>query len=353
MRRWIHIAAVAVLALGCQDEVTQFRGDLHATGAYPGRAVELNDIAWKYRAPAPIASAPASAHEQIYVVDTDGTLAALELERGEVVWEFELDQPAYAPLAAMGGRVLVGTDAGIRALSPEGEMQWSFDTDSPVDVAPLIWDSVAYFGTRGGQIHAVDAVGGALIWSATTAGPIIGEAVRVGKHVAVGSGDGRVYMLDRATGGPKWTWLAGAPVRGIAAGTDVVYVAAGTHVYAVEAAKPEVRWQFDVGGRVETPPTVWKSRVLVGNSNSQVVALGAQDGSQAWRFELAAPPRGPMSAAGNRLYVPTSREGITTLSPTGERQWTFRTDGTIVASPVPSGGRLYFADLAGSVYAIE
>lgn len=352
MRVWIYIAAT-LFAVGCDAPAAPYRGGAEGTGAYSGPAVSLDDIAWKYRAGASIASAPVVAHDTLYVANTAGKLVALDLEQGEVRWEAELDHGVHAPLVAMKSRVLVGSDGGIRALSHDGELQWSFDTESPVDVAPLVWDSVAYFGTRGGVIHAVDAVGGALIWSATTAGPISSEAVRVGSKLAVGSGDGRVYLLDRATGKPTWTWTANAPVRGVASGGDVVYVTAGTRVFAIAASKPEVRWQFDVGASVETPPTVWKGNVIAGNADGQVVALAAGDGSQVWRHELSAPPRGPITASGRHLYVPTSRRGMTALSPSGEVAWTFRTDGTVIAAAVPAGKRLYFGDLLGSVYAIQ
>ncbi|HUT91459.1 MAG TPA: LamG-like jellyroll fold domain-containing protein [Thermoguttaceae bacterium] len=58
-------------------------------------------------------------------------------------------------------------------------------------------------------------------------------------------------------------------------------------VYALDAASGERIWQFTAGGRVDSPPTIYRGLVLFGSADGHVYALRAADGALAWRFRGA------------------------------------------------------------------
>ena len=58
-------------------------------------------------------------------------------------------------------------------------------------------------------------------------------------------------------------------------------------VHAIHAATGERLWQVAVGGRVDSPPTIWRGRVLFGCADGSVYCLRATDGALAWRFRAA------------------------------------------------------------------
>jgi outer membrane protein assembly factor BamB len=61
-----------------------------------------------------------------------------------------------------------------------------------------------------------------------------------------------------------------------------------THtVHALNAESGQALWSFTAGGRVDSPPTVWKGRVLFGSADGYVYCLRASDGVLAWRFRAA------------------------------------------------------------------
>ena len=123
---------------------------------------------------------------------------------------------------------------------------------------------------RNGAVYAVRAADGELKWKAYTGGAIyVSPAIEDGR-LFVGSGDGRVYAFEAATGRPLWRFRAAPADRwisvygklmstwpvsgGVVVDKGTVYAAAGiahydgTHVYALDAATGNVKWYNDSSG---------------------------------------------------------------------------------------------------------
>lgn len=348
------LASWALLSVSCaQSADAPYRGNDGRSGEYaaPGVA-ELEQIVWKHRSPGALAGPVAIGGDAVFVVATDGMVSALEVADGSVRWQTDLDVPVFGIPVVAGKRLLVGTDRGLAAVALDGKALWSYD-GAPIDGAPLVVDSVAYVGDRSGRMLAIDVVGGSLIWEALTAGPIALSAVRLGDDIAVGSHDGRVYSLDRSTGEPRWSFSAGAAVRGLAASDDRLYVTAGRALLAINPKSPEAAaWRVDLGGRAETPPSLSGGLVVAGTGSGQLVGLDTTDGSPLFRKDLGRAIRGDISVTTGRLVVPVSDGGVEVVDRAGKALWHFRTDGrTVGVTPIER--RLYVTDSAGSIYALE
>jgi len=62
-----------------------------------------------------------------------------------------------------------------------------------------------------------------------------------------------------------------------------------THrVYALDAVSGEELWRYTAGGRIDSPPTIYKGLVVFGSADGWVYCVAACDGRLVWRF-LAAP----------------------------------------------------------------
>jgi len=74
----------------------------------------------------------------------------------------------------------------------------------------------------------------------------------------------------------------------VVAGGRVFVAAKDTHtVHALDAQTGQVLWDFTAGGRVDSPPTVDRGRVLFGSADGWVYCLRAADGKSVWRFRAA------------------------------------------------------------------
>jgi len=66
-------------------------------------------------------------------------------------------------------------------------------------------------------------------------------------------------------------------------------------VYALDVDSGTTLWSYRAGGRVDSPPTIYRGRVLFGSASGHVVCLRANDGVQAWRFRVAPADRRTVS----------------------------------------------------------
>ena len=68
-----------------------------------------------------------------------------------------------------------------------------------------------------------------------------------------------------------------------------VFVASvDTHtVHALDAETGKSLWSYTAGGRVDSPPTIYRGRALFGCADGHVYSLRASDGALAWRFRAA------------------------------------------------------------------
>ncbi|MHC4508178.1 MAG: outer membrane protein assembly factor BamB family protein, partial [Planctomycetota bacterium] len=68
--------------------------------------------------------------------------------------------------------------------------------------------------------------------------------------------------------GPKWhSQLGGRLSSPVVAEGKVFIASVDTHqIYALDADLGVVAWSYITGGRVDSPPTVWKGRVLFGSA---------------------------------------------------------------------------------------
>jgi len=84
-------------------------------------------------------------------------------------------------------------------------LAWTFATNGPVRVQPVVRGGVVYFGSTDQKFYAVDARTGELKWSRIVGGPVMSTAA-VGNEgkVYFGCDDGCVYALDAATGRIVW-----------------------------------------------------------------------------------------------------------------------------------------------------
>ena len=124
----------------------------------------------------------------------------------------------------------------------------------------------------------------------------------MGETVVVGSCNGLVHGVDKATGTPRWRYDAGrdggqpefhgAPlvVR------DLVIPASDDrrpdgigHVYAIEASSGSVRWKTRIGRGSMADVVRQGDRLYTVTLDNVLVALGLAKGEPAWSFRGAAP----------------------------------------------------------------
>jgi outer membrane protein assembly factor BamB len=82
--------------------------------------------------------------------------------------------------------------------------------------------------------------------------------------------------------------LGGRLSSPVVAGNRVYVAQVDKHtLYSLDARTGDKVWKFIAGGRVDSPPTIFKGRVLFGSVDGYVYCLNAADGTLIWRFRAA------------------------------------------------------------------
>ena len=113
------------------------------------------------------------------------------------------------------------------------------------------------------------------------------------------------------------------------------------------------RWNTRLEGQLAGPPAVAGGRVYVSCENGFVYCLDLDSGKPVWRFDaesgLASMPG--VSEAG--VFLGTLDGRVVSISPEGELNWEVGVGGTVNATPIPEGDRLFFGSSDRHVYCVD
>lgn len=221
------------------------------------------------------------------------------------------------------------------------------------------------FGYDPGHTGYVDALvqphslTGKLAWSRKFA-PIFSSAVAGLGMVYIASTDGYLYALSQSTGAMIWRAEVGNDLTDSTPALEgqTLFVAArGTTMEALDARTGAVYWTFAITERIEAPPLVVGSRVLM-TSRTTLWTLNATNGSLLWKFHRGVvgwPSSGSPAVAGNTVYFGLGSDThLWALDLTsGQIIWSFDTGDRITSAPLVNAGTLYIATWHGQIFALD
>jgi outer membrane protein assembly factor BamB len=107
------------------------------------------------------------------------------------------------------------------------------------------------------------------------------------RHDAARSGHTTQALPDKLS--VEWTKPLGGRLSALVVAAGKVFVSQiDQHtIHALDAATGARQWSVTVGGRVDSPPSYWRGRVLFGSADGWAYCLRAQDGALIWRFQGA------------------------------------------------------------------
>jgi outer membrane protein assembly factor BamB len=260
----------------------------------------------------------------VFAADSDATVTAVRLDDGQRVWRqsFRIasDRRLGAGLAAGGGGVFVATATGeVAAMEAQsGTIIWSVTLESPIRAAPTLAGRVVLVTTADNQTYALDAVDGSLRWvhqGFADVAAILGGAApaSIGDAVVAAYSSGEVYALLLESGLPAWvdavsrvqrttalSAIADIRANPIVDGAGRVIVAGhGGEIAAIDLRTGQRLWDQRVAAS-ETP-WVTGDTVFLLTTDSQVVALDSATGRVRWAVALDRYRR-PDDPESDRIY---------------------------------------------------
>jgi outer membrane protein assembly factor BamB len=307
-------------------DVLAYRGDAARSGNMPGPGPDGTPaIRWTFQAGAPIGSQVVVVGKVVYVVSTDGTVHAVDLDTGRQQWSASIGAEAHGALEVADGLVIVGGEDGA---------------------------------------HAFAVSDGRPAWTAAKAGTVRGAPAIVGHTAIFDSDEGRATALDTRTGAVLWSQALGAPDDTSVAASDglAIFGLQDGTVVALAVADGTERWQTDTsdGARIGTP-AIADGRVYVaslddnGPGTHHITALDLATGSQLWRF--ASPGDRPAytpAIADGRAITEGEDGSVTALDPaSGAVLWQAKAPGLVEVVPAIADGVVYGASNGGFAFALD
>lgn len=258
-----------------------------------------------------IAAAPVVSGGRVFAMDAGSTVSAVSTG-GALLWQADLaasfDRGGGASgggLAAEAGVLYVTTVYGeVVALSAEsGAVIWRQRVDSPATGAPALADGMVYVSGRDGSAWAIDAKDGKVAWMVAgtpgTQGYVGAAAPTVAsRSVIFPDATGDLTAVLKIGGGTK-VWqesLAGKrPGRAYAQTADITgdAVLVGETLYAGTAAGRTVAMDSGNGEKLWSAghgamgaPVVAGGSVFLVNDQAQIVRLDAASGAVLWTADM-------------------------------------------------------------------
>lgn len=238
-------------------------------------------------------------------------LVGLSVGDGSLQWKVTLPARLTGPPLVANGRLYAaigGDDSAVLAYATDGTEQWRRAIDGEA-YTPLCFEAgVLFVGTANGDIVALDASDGELLWAAevvagdTCCPDIQGTPAVADGQLYVPGIDERLYAAATDDGSAEWTAELleddyGNPVPSPAVADETVYVnTIHGGVIALDSADGSERWRTDEHGG-NLPPAAGGDGVVCPRTDASVAAYD-ESGEERWRFEMHRP-----DAPGDTMYI--------------------------------------------------
>ena len=227
---------------------------------------------------------PAVDQGVVYAASENGTVVAVDLSSGDVIWRERLDDVTLTGgVGAGGGLVAVGTrDAEVVALDQQdGSVRWITPVTSEVVAAPTTNGDIVVVQTVDDKVAGLEASNGERRWIYESTQPA---------------------LTLRGTSRPVIT-SAGSVIAGFSNGT-LVSVSASDGVWRWEEriAVPEGRYDIERVIDVDGDLLVDGSRILASSYQGNLMALDILTGRIVWGLEGTSSYHGLARGFGNLYY---------------------------------------------------
>lgn len=220
----------------------------------------------------------------VYAASENGTVAAVDLSSGDVIWRERLDDVTLTGgVGAGGGLVAVGTrNAEVVALDQQdGSVRWITQVSSEVVAAPTTNGDIVVVQTVDDKVAGLEASNGERRWIYESTQPA---------------------LTLRGTSRPVIT-AAGSVIAGFSNGT-LVSVSASDGVWRWEEriAVPEGRYDIERVIDVDGDLLIDGSRILASSYQGNLMALDILTGRIVWGLEGTSSYHGLARGFGNLYY---------------------------------------------------
>jgi outer membrane protein assembly factor BamB len=271
-------------------------------------------------------------------------ITALRSSNGSILWRLPItasDGFARGTPAFLNGVIYIGTnDGSIYAVRvSDGSVLWhvartgGFDA-IPLDISPLVDNGMVFIEGKqgpGGQnqvLYALRASDGKLLWSrpqGIAPGPVVEQPQIVGGVIYSVEDVGSLAALKETDGSLLWKHTGDQVFSPVIVADGQVQLNSGDNVLAIRASDGTLLWKRAISfhstlSSNSTPEAEDSGIVYIATTNGTVQALNASDGHTLWQYvirELAVPTNPIYSANAQFSNTVSYQQAIRLISDLG------------------------------------
>jgi outer membrane protein assembly factor BamB len=292
-----------------------------------------------------------------YVANGRGTVRALDMRDGSVIWRHDTPNGKMASSPAISGKTVVvhGMDGHVWVLSRgDGHLLWHHTVGSPVESSPVVArGNLDVFGAWNGRITALDLDTHRVRWSRYTGCKITSSAAVDHGTVYIGDYCGRLLALRVSDGRLLWSRSVNGRIYGtpaVSAGRVFVPSSTGGSLTAF-STRGSYLWRRTTGSYVYSSPAVDRGRVFFGSYNGVFYAVSARTGATLWAHSTGGPISGAAAVVDGVAYAGSFAHRIVGVDTRSGRIVLDFPHGEYV--PVSGAGRRLLLHGYSRVYAVE
>lgn len=302
---------------------------------------------WHLKTQKPIYASPISNGKSIFIGGDDSTFRAINLQNGVQNWAFRAKGMIRSTALLYENKLYFTChDGKLYCLDTTGKLLWAFKAiEKLVDFAdyhqscPVISKNSLYVG-MGDGFYAIDANLGTMKWKFATNSPVHVTAVQDEKQLYFGSISGIFYALEKATGKQIWSfktvghqYFPKGNIQGSVSQTKntVIFGARDYNVYALDKAKGHAIWNKVYTKGWVIAHTVQDSLLYLAGADERIISCtNLKTSEELWKKNMEFLHFGKPIIAQNQLFVGSTIGKVYAFdSLSGEKQWTFTTDGYV------------------------
>jgi outer membrane protein assembly factor BamB len=232
-----------------------------------------------------------------YIANARGTISALDMRTGDVIWRHDTPHGKMASSPAVWGDELVvhGMDGHVWVLRrSNGRLLWHYDVGSPVESSPVVTRGLDVFGAWNGTITALDLRTHRVRWRRAFGCKVTSSASIDGSTLYIGDYCGRLLALASRTGALRWSVAVNGRIYGTpAVGGGRIFVPSSTGgSLTAFSARGRFLWRRSTGSYVYSSPALSGGRVFFGAYNGVFYGLSASSGRTLWTVGTGGPISG-------------------------------------------------------------
>lgn len=247
--------------------------------------------------------------DKIAAVTAEGDVLIIGAEKGNIISKVALGKRPRSIYAA-DGRIYVGYENGVSAISSAGKILWSYNLpSSPGNIGGGSGGRI-YF-TAGSMLYSINGASGALRWNATAGDSFLSRPEEVGGKVYLGSTDGSLYKFDAETGKLEWKFKTGGWVMSTPlVDEEGVFFGSNDGNFYSLSKEGKLRFAVPIKGEAWSKPISYEQNgrkiLVIATAAEKLYGIDSLTGRVVWVFSTSGKPE-EASLAGKSILFGTSK----------------------------------------------